>query len=155
MRARHALSLCAALLAGACTSSQAPSTGRTPHPLPEHGLSVELPDHFGRPTSTGGAYEWTANGGLTTLRVAGGGPVSAVMPGQTVDYERDARFGPWAGREQRTQERLGNRRRITWTGNAKGPRGPIELKLIMLQAEPPEEFGESFWQNLRGWLRAR
>jgi hypothetical protein len=148
--------LAIATLAAGCSSSKSPESGAAGQPLPEHGLVLALPAHFGKPTSSSGSYEWTANEGLTTLRIATAGAPGAearAMPGQTVDYSRATSLGGLPATERRTQEKIGVKRRIVWTGIMQGPKGRVEVKLTMIQAESPEEFGETFWKNLRGWIR--
>lgn len=131
---------------------------RIRHEMSDCGIALELPSYFGTPAhSEGCLYRWSAHEGLTTFEVAAALPndpglrthPDTIMPGQTVDYAREAEFGGMPGRERRTQERLGARNRAVWIGFFEGPRGNLYLKLTLVQDETADEFGEAFWRNIR------
>jgi hypothetical protein len=150
-------------LSGCCALGGKADSGNQAHELAECGIVLELPNHFGKPVhGSGCAYEWSANEGTTTLAVTGALPgdngqeteAKTAMPGQTVDYARDASFGTLAGRERRTQEKLGPQNRCVWTGFVRAPKGNVNVKLVMVQKYTADEFGEPFWRNVRtSWLR--
>lgn len=137
--------------------------GNTEHKLSECGIRLTLPNHFNQPKHGSGCdYEWTANHDETTLRITSALPgdkgtntkKKTAMTGQRVDYARKAKFGNLSGRERRTQGMLGPRNRAVWTGFVKGPKGNLDIKLTMLQEFSADEFGESFWQNIRThWVK--
>jgi len=146
--------VCGLVLAG-CLAER--PTTRVRHELPDLGVAVELPPHFGQSVrSVSGAHAWSFNDDLTTFEIAPALPgdqgietqPDTVMPGQLVDYAREAEIGGMPGRERRTQEPLGAMNRAVWTGFVEGPRGNLTLKLIMVQPESADEFGEAFWRNL-------
>ncbi|HQP39072.1 MAG TPA: hypothetical protein PLI95_28005 [Polyangiaceae bacterium] len=146
-----------------CCSSKSAESGNTVHSLPECGIELELPNHFGKPTHTKGcAYDWTANESMTLLGVTGALPgdtgketeASTAMPGQVVDYARPATFGALPGKERRTQQKMGAQNRAVWTGFFTGPKGGVNLKVTAVQKYTADEFGEAFWKNLRTrWVR--
>jgi len=151
------------LVAQGCCSPKRAESGNTVHPLPECGIELELPNHFGKPThTTGCAYDWTGEGGMTLLSVVGALPgdtgqeteASTAMPGQVVDYARSATFGGMPGKERRTQQKMGAQNRAVWTGFFTGPKGGMNLKVASIQKYTADEFGETFWKNLRErWVR--
>jgi len=150
-----ALSVVCGLVLVGCLAER--PTTHVRHELSDLSLAVELPPHFGQPSrSLAGAWAWSADEGLTTFEVAPALPgdqgietlADTVMPGQTVDYARAAEIGGMSGRERRTQEPLGAMNRAVWTGFVEGPRGNLTLKLIIVQPESADEFGEAFWRNL-------
>ena len=140
------------------------SSGNTRHEMPDCGIALELPSHFGQPThGTGCAYDWTGNGGMTLLSVTAALPgdpgnetdPATAMPGQVVDYARDATFGGLPGKERRTQQKVGEQNRAVWTGFFQGPKGALNIKVATIQKESADEFGEQFWQNIRSrWVHA-
>ena len=145
-----------ALVLTGCLTSKPPA--RILHEMPECGIALELPSYFGEPSrSEGCRYQWSAHEGLTTFEISPVLPndpgldtnADTAMPMQTVDYAREAAFGGLPGRERRTQERLGARNRAVWIGFLEGPKGNLYLKLILVQEETADEFGEAFWRNLR------
>lgn len=153
----------ASALSGCCLIGSREEATHVDHQLVECGLSLKLPSHFGRPAhGEGCSYDWSANEGATLLGVRGALPgdrgqqteAATVMPGQSVDFARATKFGGLPARERRTQEAFGDQRRIVWTAFVEGPKGAVNLKLTMVQAETPDEFGQSFWDNLRKrWLK--
>ena len=152
-----------ALLQGCCLIGKKDEATHTDHQLVECGLAVKLPSHFGKPThGSGCSYEWTANEGETTMRVQSALPgdhgqeteAKTAGPTQKVDFARETKFGGLPAKERRTQEDLGAKRRIVWTAFIEGPKGAVNLKVIMVQTETPDEFGQSFWDNLRKrWIQ--
>ena len=157
------LSLCVALVSQVSCSGGSASSGSTRHEMPECGIALELPSHFGQPThSTGCLYDWTGNGGMTLLGVRAALPgdtgqeteEGTVMPGQVVDYARAAVFGGMSGKERRTQQSVGAQNRAVWTGFFQGPKGALNIKVSTIQKESADEFGEPFWQNIRSrWIQ--
>ena len=153
-----------ALIVQASCFGGSASSGQTRHTLPECGIALELPSHFGQPThSAGCAYDWTGDGGMTLLSVAAALPgdtgqetdEGTAMPGQVVDYARAATFGGFPGRERRTQQEVGAQNRAVWTGYFQGPKGALNIKVATIQKESADEFGEPFWQNIRSrWIQA-
>lgn len=156
------------LLVGVVLVSQAScfggsaSSGNSRHEMPECGIVLELPNHFGQPThSTGCVYEWNGNGGMTLLGVTAALPgdtgqetdEGTVMPGQVVDYARAATFGGMPGKERRTQQSMGAQNRAVWTGFFQGPKGALNIKVSTIQKGSADEFGEPFWLNIRSrWI---
>jgi len=147
-----------AMQQGCCLLGNKDEATHTDHELAECGLALKLPSHFGKPSHGAGcSYEWTANAGETVLRLESALPgdkgqnadPKTAMPTQTVDYARSTKFGALPAKERRTQESMGAKRRIVWTAFIEGPKGAVNLKVMMVQTETPDEFGESFWTNLR------
>lgn len=141
-------------LQGCCSSK----SSENQYTLTDCGIRLDLPTHFGAPSHSGGCnYEWSSNGGMMTLQISSALPgdtgtetdAKTAMPGQNVDYSRAASFGPYPGKERRTQQKVGAQNRAVWTGFFTGPKGAVNVKVSSIQKESADEFGEQFWKNLR------